>query len=286
MKDTFDHPDGLPFDLRPLLAMHFDAAPAIPQIGSRSTIVDIRRFSERRPSTILRPFAGVQGVATRLSPVSSAAVATPAGSTSQKTPIGSRPDGLTPPAGYERLRYRIQSASGLIMHSGRLADPLNAFAKEMRKISSKRMKTDSDFAELARLEYLGGLYLYNGEPCIPGDVFEAALIEAAKKTRRGQQAKAGLVCAESAPLEYEGPRTPADLWSDENFRLSIGVRIQKNRVIRTRPIFRKWSAVVSVDFMPGELNASDVSEMVMAAGSRVGLMDWRPRFGRFTAERQ
>lgn len=80
------------------------------------------------------------------------------------------------------------------MHSGRLADPLNPIAKAVKKVSSKRMKTDADFAELARLEFLGGLYLHRGEPCIPGEVLEAALIEAARKMRRGQQAKAGVIC--------------------------------------------------------------------------------------------
>jgi hypothetical protein len=51
----------------------------------------------------------------------------------------------------------------------------------MKRVSGKRAKTDADFEELARLEFLGGLYLHNGEPCLPGEVIEAALVEAAAR---------------------------------------------------------------------------------------------------------
>lgn len=188
------------------------------------------------------------------------------------------------PAGYQRLTCRIVGVSPLIMHNGALANPLNQIAKEMRRVSGKRAKTEADFEELARLEFLGSLYLSGGEPCIPGEVFEAALTEAAKKMRRGNQAKAGIVCLGNFRLEYEGPRKPDDLWADEQFRLVVGVRIQRAKVMRTRPIFRDWAAEISIDFRPGDLNRSEVEEMVRVAGDVVGIGDWRPKFGRFTAE--
>lgn len=86
-------------------------------------------------------------------------------------------------------------------------------------------------------------------------------------------------------LEYDGPRKPEELWEDDRFRLSVGVRVQRSRIQRTRARFPAWAATVAVDFMPVELNASDIEEMMAVAGMRIGLMDWRPRFGRFTAER-
>lgn len=150
-------------------------------------------------------------------------------------------------------------------------------------MSGKRGKTDADFEELARLEFLGSLYLSDGKPCIPGEVIEAALVEAARKQKKSQQAKAGILSVGNFPIEYDGPRVANKLWAEERFRLTVGVRVQRNKVMRTRPIFRDWSSEISVDFMPGQLNRSEVEEMVRTAGAVVGIGDWRPKFGRFTA---
>lgn len=186
-----------------------------------------------------------------------------------------------PPDGYKRLSFRIASVSPLIMHSGQLADPLNQFAREMRKVSSKRAKTDADHEHLAKLEWFGGLLIHRGAPCLPGEMIEAAFIEAAKKMKRGQQAKAGMISDGFWPLEYDGPRAPEELWEREEFRLRVGVRVQRNRVIRTRPIFRRWAATIEIDFLPDQLSATEVEDAVHTMGRVVGLGDWRPKFGRF-----
>jgi hypothetical protein len=102
--------------------------------------------------------------------------------------------------------------------------------------------------------------------------------------RRGQQAKAGIISSGNFPIEYDGPRTANELWSDERFRLVAGVKVQRNKVMRTRPVFREWASEISVDFMPGQLNRSEVEEMVRTAGTVVGIGDWRPKFGRFVAK--
>ncbi|EIM25758.1 hypothetical protein [Microvirga lotononidis] len=185
---------------------------------------------------------------------------------------------------YQNLKFRLTGVSPLICHNGQLADPLNSIAKEMKKVSSKRAKTDADFEELARLEFFGGLYLDNGEPVIPGEIVEAALVEAARKQKKGQQAKAGILSVGNFPIEYEGPRTVNELWADDRFRLTVGVKVQRNKVMRTRPIFRDWSCEISIDFLPGQLNRSEVEEMVRTAGTVVGIGDWRPKFGRFMAQ--
>lgn len=182
---------------------------------------------------------------------------------------------------YQQLKFRLSSVSPLVMHNGQLANPLNQFSKEMRKVSGKRAKTEADFEELARIEFLGSLYIGEDGPCLPGEVIEATIINAAKKMKRGQQAKAGIICDGNFDLEYDGPRDPHALWKEEKFRLAVGVRVQNNRIIRTRPIFREWAATVSIDFMPKQLNRSEVEEMVRIAGEVVGLGDWRPKFGRF-----
>lgn len=182
---------------------------------------------------------------------------------------------------YKRLAFKIRGVSPLVMHNGQLADPLNKQSKEMRKISGKRKKTEADFEQLAKLEWFGSLYLHDGTPCIPGEVIEAGFIEASRKSRRGQQAKAGIVSDGFWSLEYGGSKNPTELWEDEGYRLVAGVRIQKNRVMRTRPIFREWAATVNLDYLPDQLNKDEVIETMGILGRIVGLGDWRPRFGRF-----
>ena len=87
---------------------------------------------------------------------------------------------------YETLEVHIQGVVPLILHNGQLVNPLNPISKEMKKISSKRAKTESDYEELARLEFMGSLYLNEKkEPVIPGECIEATLINAAKKSKKG-----------------------------------------------------------------------------------------------------
>lgn len=185
---------------------------------------------------------------------------------------------------YKTMNFRITGVSPLLMHNGQLADPMHRVSKEMRKISSKRKKTEADFEELAHLEFLGGLYLFNGEPCIPGEILEATFVNSARKNRLGEQAKAGMISDGMFPLEYDGPRKPEQLWKDDRFRLSKAVRVQRNKVIRTRPIFREWAAVISFDYLDTFLSDSDVREIVVRMGEQIGIGDWRPKFGRFRTE--
>jgi hypothetical protein len=171
------------------------------------------------------------------------------------------------------------------MHRGGLADPLDTFAQSIKKISGKRNKTDADYAEIARLEWYGGLYVDEQQrPCLPAEVVEGTLINAAKKIKRGMQAKAGLLCPSSFPLIYNGPISIDDLWLDIRFRLRSPVIVQRNRVMRTRPMFPEWSVTIDVHYDPSLLNESEVHEIVNRAGEEVGFGDWRPKFGRFVFE--
>jgi len=186
------------------------------------------------------------------------------------------------------VRYRITGEVPILMHSGRLADPMDDYAKAIKEISSKRNKTDADHLAMARLEFMGSLYLLNGEPCIPGEVLEGALLGrggAARKQKAGKQAAAGMWVPNSFPLEYDGPRDPEELWEDKRFVSRMPVRVQTSKVMRTRPIFEEWEAEVAVEFNPDMINESDIDLWMNIAGAEVGLMDWRPKFGRFSVEK-
>jgi len=186
---------------------------------------------------------------------------------------------------YSHLSFRITGVSPLVMHNSRLSNPLDRIAREIRNLSGKRKKTEADIEEIARLEWFGSLYLDQGQPCLPGEMLEACITRGAMTKKRGKQAKAGILCLGAFPLQYDGPRDPRELWKREEFRLTAGVKVGSVRVIRTRPIFREWSAEIEVRYNPALLNADEVSQFLVAAGQLEGLGDWRPRFGRFEVER-
>jgi hypothetical protein len=186
---------------------------------------------------------------------------------------------------WKTLTYELRSSCPLIMHSGATADPLNKFAKSLKEITSKRVKTDADHEEMAHIEFVAGLYMDANGPCLPNDVIEAAMIRAAMKSKEGPKVKSGLYALDHASLEYNGPRTSEGLWADEKFRFSKLVRVGQARVPRMRPIFDEWQATVKFQIEDEIVNVSDVDRWMVVAGTQVGICDWRPQYGRFTAKR-
>jgi len=188
----------------------------------------------------------------------------------------------------ERLRFKITGITPLLMHNARLADPLDTTTRKIKEISSKRKKVDADHEEMARLEWYGGLYLKDGKPCIPAYVFEGALIGkggAARKVKMGKQAAAALLVDNDALLEFDDDSAKLEaLWKNEKYVLRAAVNVAGSKIFRTRPKFDNWSATIDVLYDSDKLNREHVEQWVEVAGRDVGLMDWRPRFGRFEVE--
>ena len=186
---------------------------------------------------------------------------------------------------WQTAKYRLTGDASLVFHNGQTADPRNKFARALKQISSKRTKTEADYEEMAHLEFLAGLYMTEAGPAIPQEVLDAALIAGAKKSKEGQVAKSACYAVKPALLEYDGPRDAEGLWTDERFQFSRPVRVGMARVMRMRPIFEEWSAVVELQFESSLTNISRVDTWLNDAGTQVGICDWRPQHGRFSAER-
>lgn len=185
------------------------------------------------------------------------------------------------------LKFKLTGTAGLLLHNGQLADPGNNFTQAIKKISGKRKKVDADFEEMARLEFLGGLYTNNGNVVIPGFVIEASLIGrggAARSEKMGRVAASSVFIPEDSVLEYDGPKTPDKLWEDESFRHKSLVKVGQARIMRTRPYFAEWTAETEVLYNPDVVDREMVIHWMEYAGDYVGLCDWRPRFGRFDTE--
>ena len=186
------------------------------------------------------------------------------------------------------LPVKFTGVAPLICHNGQTADPLNTYSKSIAKITSKRKKTEADFEEIARLEFLAGLYLHDGQPCLPDRVLKAVIASkggAAGKERRRKDATAGMWVESPSPIHYEGPKDPDEMWKDEGFRFTVPAVIGQSKVIRTRPMFElPWSVNVTYHFNDRLVDEGDLKRWLKIAGEEVGLCDWRPEYGRFGCE--
>lgn len=190
----------------------------------------------------------------------------------------------------DMVRVTIEGTSPLLMHNGQLADPLNEWSKKLKKYTAKRQKTDDDYNEMARIEFMGGLYYDEKDGVyIPGDNIATMVRDGGKLKKRGATVQRGVECLDlRCPLIYEGPRTREGLW-DLKFR---DIRTIKNgptggRTPRCRPYFSQWSVSFQLWYDPAVINLEDLRQCVVDAGTAVGLGDYRPgspkggRYGRF-----
>ena len=189
---------------------------------------------------------------------------------------------------YQARKFKITGLSPLLMHNGQMVDPLNQFARDIKKISGKRDKTEADFLEMARLEWYGGLYLDNGKPCLPGDIIEATFVTGSKKRNKGKTAKAGLFCDKNFPLVFTGSEDKKfdlnTMWESRQYHLSVPVRIGQSKVMRMRPQFEEWATTIELNFDDSMLNPTEVLDILKICGEQIGVGDWRPKFGRFSVE--
>lgn len=187
-----------------------------------------------------------------------------------------------------------EGTAPLVQHNERLADPLDEITREIGKTSKKRNKSEADHLELARLEFLGGLYTepqlslsMNGDappPGIPAWNVLRCLQEGAKRQKRGADVLRGVRPIEQhVLLDYEGPENPHDLWVDGRFSLRKTVGVQRSRTVRTRPIFVDWKLELPVEVDAKVFDLDVLANCWRDAGTYAGLGEMRPVYGTFNA---
>lgn len=185
------------------------------------------------------------------------------------------------------LKLDGRTASGgsaLVMHHERLADPLDDFTRSIGAISKKRNKTEADHMEIARLEFLGGMYTNGNGPCLPAWNILRCLQDGAKRHKRGADVLRGVYpLTDHADVLYKGPRDPDEMWKDGSFALRKTVGVQRARTMRTRPIFMDWQAELSIEVDPVVFDLDTLQNVWREAGIYAGLGEMRPVYGRFLA---
>jgi len=183
----------------------------------------------------------------------------------------------------------INGTAALVMHNGRLADRLDPAARALAAANAEAgrgsKRTEADDERIARVEFAGALYLDpDVGPYLPADNIWKTLHMAARKSSDGKQfEQAVAITSEINPVSYPGPRDLDGLYANKNFVFRKVVTVGRSRIARTRPIFQQWKT--SADGLLDEelLDLSKLRTISERAGALIGLCEWRPRFGRFTA---
>lgn len=186
------------------------------------------------------------------------------------------------------VNLRMVGTEPLLMHSVQAADPQNKWAKDIREITDKKTrKTAADEIELSRLKYMSSLY-WTAERGIhlPGENIFRCLIEAGAMTRDGKNVERALtILTPWSPLEYDGPRTGAELWGDGTGRFVDRrmAAVARVRIPVVRPIFTEWAA--SFDFLIEDeiIDLSRFKTIAEKAGRMIGVGDYRRFYGKFDA---
>lgn len=184
------------------------------------------------------------------------------------------------------VNVEIRGIAPLLMNSNRGVNPLDPLVKEMKNITAKgsRKMTDDDQERLLHIKWTLGMYFDEKiGPYVPSVNIEATIRNAAKMIRRSQDIKFGLqVLPDKVPLIFDGPRNRDELWKDSKFSdFRVGKMKTGSSVNLMRPRFDSWSMKFQVMFDEGVLNDTTVKELIVTGGHKVGLCDYRPKYGRY-----
>lgn len=189
-----------------------------------------------------------------------------------------------------KVRTSLTGTSPLMQHNVQLADPDNPWSKQIAKIAAKKnRKTEEDRHELARLEFLGGLYVHEGTIVVPKMNVRRCFQEAAKATRKGKDITRAVNLTDptqpNATLLFaDQDKTPEELFTMDRYRDVTIVGVTSSRLPRCRSRFDPWGLTVDWYLISNLLDFDEFAEIVKMAGLVEGLGDNRINgYGRFEA---
>ncbi|MFR4451632.1 MAG: hypothetical protein ACLT5W_02130 [Ruminococcus sp.] len=183
----------------------------------------------------------------------------------------------------KNLLVTWKGLSPLIMHSCQCVNPLHPIARELKKYTSKRTKTEEDLLKISDLEWESGAYwkddigLY-----IPGENVEATIRNGAKLNKQGKNIERFVSVTDLyIPLDYGEKLTKEQLINNYEYRDTRIMVVQRSKVVRTRPRFDQWKIQFNLMYDEEKIDLDVVVQALENAGKYVGLCDSRPKYGKF-----
>lgn len=185
------------------------------------------------------------------------------------------------------LNIKITGTRPFLSHNDTLSDPLNPLTKYHKSLSSKRKKTDEDYALLAESQLVTSCY-YDEQLgfVMNGEMIEACIKSGAKLNKLGKVIDRAIMLTDVVfPMTIKNyPANPQELAKNPDFIYAKSVKIGTARVMSYRPIFRDWSVEFGLMFDEEQITKEELLMVLENAGNLCGVGDWRPRFGRFSVE--
>lgn len=183
------------------------------------------------------------------------------------------------------LRVTWKGISPLIMHSCQCVNPLHPIAKELKKYTSKKNKTDEDLTTISDLEWEAGAYWKDGLGLyIPAENVEATIINGAKANKKGKDVQKYVdVIDLYIPLDYGENLSKEELIQNYEYRDTRIMTVMRSKILRTRLRFDQWKIEFELRYNEEKIDIETIINAIEYAGMYVGLCDSRPKYGKFVA---
>jgi hypothetical protein len=174
----------------------------------------------------------------------------------------------------------------MLQHNIRLANPLDPYTQKLKEFTGKRKKTDEDLAEIMWWEARGSAYEttegFLGMPC---DNVWRSLYDAATAFKQGANLKRALIPdTDIEPLLVAGEKVYVDEFLKAGNIDTRAVQVSRARTMRSRPMVdTPWSVTHRFELLSDIIDVRELDPITERAGRVVGIGDYRPRFGTFTA---
>ena len=198
-----------------------------------------------------------------------------------------------------RFEVELEGTAGLLLSNNLCSDPLSDAAKIKKHFTGKRTKADADHQNLRVIDWVfSGYWSEPGEVIIddvdntvsfegfadlylPSQNFQRCLRNGATAFKLGKEVERALIVENEARIEYDGPRTAAEMLRHSRFIKTSPVVRQKTTNWVTRLVIPTWSVTYQLSVDDDRISVDALERIIKAAGSFEGLGTWRPRFGRF-----
>ena len=149
------------------------------------------------------------------------------------------------------------------------------FVEENGSKKTKKVYEPKDEAEIRLFKNKDGV-IFEPSSHVEGSIIKAALnFKYDKRKSYTEFIKSGVfVTQDEIPHSFQD-------WKI----FSCPVVIQRQRIIRSRPMFNKWKLEFEIEIFNENIDTKTLKEIFVYAGRFIGIGDYRPRYGRFVVEK-
>lgn len=185
----------------------------------------------------------------------------------------------------KNLKVTWKGISPLIMHSCQCVNPLHPIAKELKKYTSKKKKTEEDLIKISDLEWEAGAYWKDGLGLyMLAENVEATIQNGAKANKKGKDIEKYVNVTDLyIPFNYGENLTKEELIQNYEYRDTRIMTVQRSKILRTRPRFDQWNITFNLMYDEDKIDIDTIVNAMEYAGAYVGLCDSRPKYGKFVA---